>query len=186
MSGEARDEELFLKFLDGEKDMFAALVKRYERPLTNFIYRLLGNKAEAEDVFQETFLRVYEKGGRFKGERKFRPWLYKIALNLARSSLRKRHRRRRLENAAARDLAEVNFSSTHETERMETAAIIKKAVGRLPPRQKEVFVLYQYQGLSYQEIAQVLNRKLGTVKSQMHFALKNLKNSPDRLDVSSE
>lgn len=95
------DEALFLRFRDkGDDEAFRALIDRYHDDLLRFLYRMLGDRQAAEDVFQEAFLQAHLSGATFDGTRKFRPWFFTIAANKARDLLRKRKRRRMAELSA--------------------------------------------------------------------------------------
>ena len=89
---EHTDEELMRRAAHGDEDAFALLVRRYESPLYGYLRRMLGNGADAEDAFQETFLRVHQHRSRYRQGAPFRPWLYQIATNLCRDRLRSRRR----------------------------------------------------------------------------------------------
>ena len=166
------DEELLAAFLRGEEAMFAELVRRYEEPLHAFICRLTGEPAEAPDLFQETFIRVFQHAATFRGESRFKTWLYAIAANVCRS-----HRKRGRESFSAAEKTPVPFShgTNGAAEAKEIGQRIGQAVGALPLEQREVFVLKVYDELSYAEIARAVGRPLGTVKSQMRLALGKLR-----------
>src|SRR5579859_1894615 len=91
--GEPSDEHLLADYRTGDKSAFAALVSRYQRELYHFLVRFLGNRASAEDVFQETFLQVHQSAEQFDPQRRFRPWLFTIAANKARDLIRSQSRR---------------------------------------------------------------------------------------------
>lgn len=178
---EASDESLVKDFLKGDEAAFEQLVRRYEVPLMGFLFRYVADLQEAQEVFQETFIRVYTKAGRFDVSRKFKTWLYTIALNLARTALKRRRGApllaREDESGLHEDRAVLegatpqNYSPEHQHANRELGELVRGAVMSLSIRQQEVFVLFQYQGMSYAEIAEVLERPLGTVKSQMHYAV---------------
>lgn len=175
------DESLVKEFLGGGKKAFEQLVRRYEMPLMGFLFRYLADIQDAEEVFQETFIRVYTKGERFDATRKFKTWLYTIAINLARTALKRRRSApllaREDESGRHDDRAVLegetgeDYSPDKRHAGRELGELVKDAITSLPCRQQEVFVLFQYQGLSYAEIAGVLGRPLGTIKSQMHYAV---------------
>lgn len=178
---EASDESLLAAFLEGEEKTFEQLVRRHERPLLNFLYRYLGEVQEAEEVFQETFIRVYTKALRFDPEKKFKTWLYTIALNLARTAFKRKRTSpllaRQDDSGGSQDKIVLEGQASEEylpekkQNNRELGELVENAVKSLPRRQREVFMLYQYQELSYAEIAAVLGRPLGTIKSQMHYAI---------------
>lgn len=178
-----RDERLVALACGGHGAAFDMLVKRYEARLYNYLRRMCGNAADAEDVFQETFLRVYKNLNAFQQDRLFRPWLYQIATNASRDF--GRSRRRRLarflsgrQNEEGRDYLEEAASPApgprEYANAEETAARLAAAVSRLPEGQRAVFLMARYHEMPYDEIADALNIPVGTVKSRMNTAVKFL------------
>lgn len=178
------DEELVRRVGRGDPQALRTLVERWRDPLFGYLFRLLGSREDAEDLFQEAFLRVLRHASRFDAARSFRPWLYSIATNLVRNVYRARGHRdalsldRGAEDApesplaarlAARSQGPVETAVLGEDERR-----VRQAVETLPEKGRAALVLFYYQGLSYQEIAQVLEVPLGTVKSRIHNALGQL------------
>lgn len=170
------DEQLIARFQQGDVYAYDLLVKRYRDPLMNFIYRFLGDKTDAEDILQETFLRLYKNKHYYKEIAKFSTWIYTIAGNLAKTELRKRKRR---------NIFSIhNFMSTEKDyelpdkgitpDKYADAAItdkeIQKSIGKLSPKFKQVILLRDVQGFSYEEISQIVNIPLGTVKSRVNRA----------------
>ncbi|HYE97612.1 MAG TPA: sigma-70 family RNA polymerase sigma factor [Planctomycetota bacterium] len=162
------DEALFLAFLRGESGPFEVLVRRHEAPLYRFLLRRATSAGQAEDLFQETWVGVLRGRHTYREGRPFRPWLYAIALNLA----RKAHGRPR---PASLDTVDEAVQAEPGIGRAETSDRVQAAVQALPEAQREVFLLSEYDGLPYAEIAELLGRPLGTVKSQMHYAIKQLR-----------
>jgi len=157
----------------GDDAAFAALVRRYEAPLFNFARRMLGHGSEADDVFQETFVRVYRHRDRFDSGLRFRPWLYRIAANLCRD--RRRWWKRRPGDDYSVDvdhasIADTASSPSDHARAAEIGAAIDAAVARLPEKHRAVFVMARYDGLGYDEIAAALGIPVGTVKSRMNKA----------------
>jgi RNA polymerase sigma-70 factor (ECF subfamily) len=158
---------------------FGELVRRYEKPVFNFILRTVHSRALAEELFQETFLRAYRAVGSFKPQAEsasVRAWLYRIAVNLCRDEVRSA--RFQAASALAQELGD---DLPHGGPTPEAAAQIEQrakkvraAVMALSDMQREVVLLFQYQGLTYPEIAATLEVPLGTVKSRMHAALCSL------------
>ena len=181
--GELNDEECFDKFIGGDESGFEALVRRYEAPLTNFLVRLTGNRASAEDAFQDAFLRVYEKRHLFKPGLPFKPWLYRIAVNAARD----RFRVSRHESGALPEGEDVLDTSSpsplREISRREIADRVAVALEQLPAVQKQVFLLREYDDLSYTDISEVLQRPVNTVKSDMRRGLEHLRQLLGSLEV---
>jgi len=179
------DEELLADFLRGREEMFEPLVRRYEGPLFAFIFRITGNEADAADLFQETFLRVYRHRKSYTGRGNFRSWLYAIATNVCRSRLRKRELPRSGE-AADCDRENGGPSPPQVTEAREVGEQVAVLVNDLPEDQREVLVLKIYEDLTYTEIAETLDRPIGTVKSQMRYALQKLRGPLRRLIDAGE
>ena len=192
------DEELYLRYRKtGDREVFAVLVRRYERELYNYLRRYLGDPELAEDAFQGTFLQVHLKCETFQEGRRFRPWLYAVATNQAIDAQRraKRHRMVSLDREAAAQsdqpqrLGDV-FEGTEpdpfdEAVRSERGAWVREAVARLSPSLRPVIELVYYQGLSYGEAAEALGIPVGTVKSRMHAAVKKLGSWWEEAEASS-
>ncbi len=166
---------------------FDALVRRYETSLFNYACRLLDNREDARDVFQETFLRVYRHRARYRRGAPVRPWIYRIATNLCRDRLRARRRRPAVSldasassNSASKPLRETladNRSDPAADARAgEVEARIRAALQKLPIKQRSVFVMARYQDMPYNEIARALFVPVGTVKSRMNKAVGFLMN----------
>lgn len=172
------DETLFAAYGRGDADKLGELVRRYEAPLFRFLHRRAGNAAQAEDLFQETWMSVIKGRASFKEGSAFKPWLYAIALNLARGA------RRSLPAAGPLPPESAPLSPDSPTRalaRRESAAAVRRLIDALPDVQREVFTLSEYDGLSYAEIGQLLGRPLGTVKSQMHYAVRQIREGLERL-----
>jgi len=170
------DEELIARFQNGDAYAFDLLVRRYKDPLLNFIYRFLGDFVESEDIVQETFYRVYKNKHYYKEVAKFSTWIYTIAGNLAKTELRRRKRRRvfsiHKETAAEKELELPDLQSDPEKEvnTIVTEKIIQKAINSLPQKFRQVIVLRDIQGFSYEEISSIIKVPLGTVKSRVNRA----------------
>lgn len=174
---------------------FAVLIKRYERPLYNFILRMISSPAEAEELFQETFLRIYKNLDNFRGGASFSPWAYRIAHNLCIDSLRRPDKRIFVElekddsdevSVLDRMVNEQSPNPENELYRRQIGHSIQEAVQELPPKLRSVFVMYQYDHFPYEEIAVVLEIPLGTVKSRMHAALQQLSTKLRHLTPTGE
>jgi RNA polymerase sigma-70 factor (ECF subfamily) len=155
---------------EGNVMAFEMLLRRYQRPIFGFILRQVGDRARAEDVFQETFLRGCRQPDAFK------PWAFAIAANLCRNEARRDQVRQgtqpaeRINGYAGTDPNPEGAAQASEARRK-----IEHALQQLPAAQREVFVLYHYTRLSYDEIAEALEIPLGTVKSRMNAALTGLR-----------
>ncbi len=170
------DEELIARFQDGDAYAFDLLVRRYKDPLLNFIYRFIGDFIESEDIVQETFYRVYKNKHYYKEVAKFSTWIYTIAGNLAKTELRRRKRRKvfsiHKESPVDKelDLPDLKSDPEREVNTVVTEKIIQKAIGRLPVKFRQVIVLRDIQGFSYEEISSIIKVPLGTVKSRVNRA----------------
>ncbi len=167
------DEELFSGYLAGDMGSFEELVDRYRKPLFTVVMRMVGDRQEAEDIFQETFIRVIRNRGRFDSDRSFSSWVFSIAGNLARDHLR---RRKRNPVSTAADPPEGAGGEDPESNTMkrEIKKEVDKALDKLSADQKEVFLLREYGGLSFKEIAKMKKTNLNTILSRMHLAMKKM------------
>lgn len=168
------DEQLIAKFQLGDVQAYDVLVRRYKDQLLNFIYRFVGNRSDAEDLVQETLLRVYKNKHMYKEIAKFSTWVYTIAGNLAKTELRrrKRHKIFSVSNFVNEerdyDIPDKALSPEKQVDSTMQEAIIQKAIEKLPVKFKEVIILRDIQGFAYEEISQILNIPLGTVKSRVN------------------
>ncbi len=161
---------------DGDEGAFRILVERWEGVVFAFLVRMLGSREEAQDLTQETFVRMVGAAGRYRPTGQFRSWLLRIAGNLARSRLR----RRRVIRWLSLDLAAVDPPAEQpgalaDIEHREQCAAVRAAVGRLPDRQRQALVLRQYHDLSYDEIAQAMGTTTGSVQMLLHRAMNALR-----------
>lgn len=170
----------------GDRVAFDRLVDLYQDKVYNFVARMVGDSSEAEDIAQEAFVKAFRNLPSFRGAASFQTWLYRIANNLTIDSVRRRQRRDNTfsldaplendESQVARELEDV--SVTGPSGRLETAElqrVVHKAIRELSPKLRTVVVLYELQGLSYEEIADILRVPLGTVKSRLFNARMELK-----------
>ncbi|MBL8963040.1 MAG: sigma-70 family RNA polymerase sigma factor [Phycisphaeraceae bacterium] len=181
------DERLIERVRSGDRPAFRTLIERYEVELLNFLVRLVGERSAAEDVFQETFLQVYQSLGTFDLERTFRPWLFTIAANKGRDYLRKKGRQRTVDlsapvfsgangedgaGATFVDLMRIDLPGPNEAlDTKERERRVQEAVQSLPLALREILLLSYFQRLSYAQIAEELGIPLGTVKSRLHAAV---------------
>jgi RNA polymerase sigma-70 factor (ECF subfamily) len=168
-----RDEWLMAEVAAGKREHLEPLIRRYANPLLTFIRRMVGDRHRSEELFQEVFLAVWIKRRQYQFPRPFKSWLYAIALNKCRASLRARS----IPVALAFEEDSPTTPSTGEPSPVEkaiateTAALVATAVTRLPPRQRVVVVLRIWEGMSYGEIANTVGRTEATVRSHMHHGL---------------
>jgi RNA polymerase sigma-70 factor (ECF subfamily) len=166
------DEHLYERLRQGELRAFDTLYARYERRLFGFILSYLKDRQEAEDVFHEAFLGVLRSRGLRFSQGGFRAWLYQIARNDALNRLRKRSRWQKAAEAAPAPPPEASDETKLDERKVEAA--LGDAVARLPEPLSELYHL-RASGLSYEEMARVLELPLGTVKSRMHEMMTQLK-----------
>jgi RNA polymerase sigma-70 factor (ECF subfamily) len=161
----------------GDPVSFEQLYQLYGRRITNYIFRMTGSRADAEDLTQETFVQAFRKIDTLKENRKFQSWLFRIAQNHVYQKYRgKRPQMESIDEPDRSELSDVAKMSTPSSspegqllsEEMER--VIGGVIGELPEKYREVFVLSAVQGLSYQEISEVVGRSLAAVKSDIHRA----------------
>jgi len=177
------DEQLLDDYRNGEKSAFAALVSRYQRELYHFLVRFLGNRASAEDVFQETFLQVHQSAEQFDPQRRFRPWLFTIAANKARDLIRSQARRPASplqasisagddESGEFIDLMQSAADLPGEPmEKQELQQQVQQTVTGMPEHLREILLLSYFHQFPYKQISEILDIPLGTVKSRLHAAV---------------
>lgn len=175
---QATDEQLVQRVLKGEKHAFDLLVLRYQHRLLGLINRFVRDPHEAEDVAQEAFIKAYKAMGNFRGDSAFYTWLYRIAINTANNHLVSRGRRPPDvdvdvddgENVDAQ-LAMADIDTPEANQRRdELKAVIDKAIRDLPEDLRTAFTLREFSGLSYEEITEIMDCPVGTVRSRIFRA----------------
>ncbi|MDQ3324072.1 MAG: sigma-70 family RNA polymerase sigma factor [Acidobacteriota bacterium] len=170
------DGELIEKAIGGREDGFEELVRRYQRPITAYVYRMLNNYDASLDVTQEVFIKVYNSLNRYSSDYKFSTWLYRIAHNAAIDYMRKNSVSQQSIEAENADgsyqlqIESPNPSPEQERERSEWRREIESVVKCLPTVYRELILLRHAQDLSYDEIAEITNLPLGTVKNRLFRA----------------
>jgi RNA polymerase sigma-70 factor, ECF subfamily len=188
-----------LAFRTGDPRAFAVLVRRHRTPVFNFILRFTGHRARAEDVLQETWLKVVRSAPDYEAKAKFTTWLYTIARNLCVDSARKESYRQTtsLESPTVgvgeddgRPLGEALPDEGASPERGAYNArlrpLLERALAGLPEEQREVFVLREYSGIPFKDIALVTGVSENTVKSRMRYALEGLRRRLNELGVDGD
>ena len=158
----------------GDRNAFSELVCRHAQGVQHVIYRMCGNTQLAEDASQETFIRAWLNLGSFRPQASLRNWLYRIAVNTAIDMLRKE---KRILPGSLEDfhLMDQRLGPEAHFLNRERTALVQKAILSLPEASRAVLVLREYQGLSYQEISDVLDIPMGTVMSRLNYARNSLK-----------
>lgn len=171
------DMNLIKKFKAGDESAFEELVKRYQKKVYNTTYRMMGNREDANDLAQEAFLRVYRKLDRFKGNSSFSTWLFTVTTNLCRDEMRKRQRRLQTTSLSEkeRNIPDEMMSPEDLSLQRELRDKLQQVIDKLPNKHREVIILREFQGLSYDEIAEVTGVSMGTVKSRLSRARRSIK-----------
>jgi RNA polymerase sigma-70 factor, ECF subfamily len=174
------DASVVAAYLDGRPEAFQELVERYQKRLLNFVYRTIGDRERAEDLVQEVFIRVHRHLHRFDQTKKFSTWIYTIASNLAKNELRNRSRNplvlfQAMKKNWEADHRPLQFEDPHHRpddlyRKRHLRELVEWAVAQLPEHHREVFVLRELEGKSYEDIAEITNCNLGTVKSRLNRA----------------
>lgn len=175
------DEELISRFQNGDARAFDQIIYRFKDRLIIFVYRFLGNQERAEDIVQDTFMKVYTHKHSYREIAKFSTWLYTIAGNLARTELRKMKRRKTY------SLSELSYDDkeyeipvikdpSNSLEKRNIGKNIQVALNELPPDFKTMIILRDIQELSYEDISRIVGVPIGTVKSRINRGRLKLKN----------
>lgn len=168
--------------LDGDVNAYEALVKEYEKNVYNLALRMTGNSEDAADMAQEAFIKAYNSLTAFRGDSKFSVWLYRIVSNVCLDFLRSRSRKQTVSLSTENDdgeeveldIADEMHSPEQLLDRSLTRDAVRRGLAALPPDHREILLLREIQGLSYEEIADVLGLEAGTVKSRIFRARKKL------------
>lgn len=178
------DPDLIRRWREGGPDAFADLVRRWEAPVARFLARLTTRPDLAPDLCQEVFLRVHLARQRYRPEATFSTWLFRIALNVARDAARRE--RHRPEPLTDHDLPAPAETAEAHCERQELAQAVDQALAGLPEPLREVLVLRHYAGISFEEIARLLEEPASTIKSRFSAALSRLRVVLQQLGWSHE
>ena len=171
MKNELNDEELILRFQNGDRAAYTQLVNKYRDRIINFIFRFVGDMDSAQDLAQDTFFKFYQKKDSYKQIAKFSTWLYTIAANLAKTELRKNKRRK---TSTVSDLSKNDYEftivDTEEDNEMDIkeAYFLEKSILDLDVEFRTIIILREIQELSYESISKILKLPLGTVKSRIN------------------
>lgn len=184
------DEELVDSVLAGNRSDFDTLIERWQKPLFNFVLRFMNSEEEARDACQDAFVNAYRNLSKFKKQSKFSSWLFKIAINRCNTLLKKRKRWRTFfdpmnEGEQFADAIAEENNMEHVVEREQIYERMRRAISELPPEQKTVLLLKEYEGLKFHEISEMLDCPLSTVKSRMYYALDGLRKALKLVEVKS-
>ena len=177
------EKELISLSQKGDIDAFEELVARYERKVYTIAYRYMGNPEDASDLAQETFLKVFKSIDKFRGESSFSTWIYRITANICKDELRKIKRKPQTsldqeiwldEGSVIRQVVDEKPTPDEVFEQKELWNYLQDLIANLSPEYRMVIVLRDINGYSYEEIAQITETSLGTVKSRLNRARKAL------------
>lgn len=171
------DEELAAKFREGEKRVsFTLIVERYQKRIYFSARKLCnGDHDEADEIAQETFVKVFEALDSFRGEAKLYTWIYRIMMNAVIYKTRRKKVRKNVGLEEVEDTLETHDHSPHERmERTEMTALIEEAIETVPPKQREVFLLRFYDEMPYEQMSEVLGTSVGGLKANYFHAVKKI------------
>jgi RNA polymerase sigma-70 factor (ECF subfamily) len=186
MITEQADEDLMVLYQKGEVRAFEVLLSRHRKPVYNFVLRFVGDKETAEDLLQETFMRVIKGAEAYKRQAKFTTWVYTIARNLCVDQSRRRKHRKHASLDAPMDASEdsgtlldvipgAEMASDRKTVNKQLHATMQKAIAELSEEQREVFLMREFLDMPFKQIADVVGVPENTVKSRMRYALEKLR-----------
>ena len=160
------DRKIVDRVLKGDSEAFNLLVRQWEKPIYNFIFRLIGEREEAMDLCQESFMKAYRELGTLKDRDRFSAWLYRIAHNTCYSRLRK---------DIGKTFVELQPETRSIRPSIESQLAVEKALKHLPEEQREAVVLKVFHELKFEEIAQIQGAPVSTVKSRLYMGFEKLR-----------
>lgn len=181
------DTRLIHAALSGDHEAYGELVIKYEKFIYNISFNLVGNSEDAFDISQETFMKAYRSLGSFRGDSKFTTWIYRICQNAAKDYLRTKSRHQTVSltahdddensNDVQMDIPDDGISSQPDLslQRKESRKAVREAISQLSEDHRNVIILRDIEGYSYDEISEILNVEIGTVKSRLNRARLNIK-----------
>jgi RNA polymerase sigma-70 factor (ECF subfamily) len=189
MATNRTDEQLVESAVSGDAEAFGEIVERWERKIFALCFGMLGREDEARDAAQEAFIAAYRNIGSFRGDAKVSSWLHRIAVNQCLTTKRRtKTRSEEFLNVETEEetrifVAPASLSPLRTTEQNERLKLVRQAVTSLPEDLREVVVMKEFEELTFQEISEVLELPLSTVKSRMYTALKQLRRKLERSPV---
>jgi RNA polymerase sigma-70 factor (ECF subfamily) len=177
------DAELLERYAAGEEAAFREIVDRYKNGLYTFLRRFLNQQELVEDVFQDTFLQLFSSRDSFDVSRPLRPWLFTIAANKAKDTLRKQQRKAAIPIGTIADALEMSFDDVLNTltsdttvpydhlEKKETTSQVRLIIANMPENLRQILILAYFNQFSYKQMARILSIPIGTVKSRLHTAV---------------
>ncbi|WP_371377310.1 RNA polymerase sigma factor [Thalassotalea aquiviva] len=172
---ERNDEALIKKALNGSKSAWISLVKRYEKPLYNYAFRMVSNREDALDLMQDIFVAVFRNLSSFRGDSKFKSWLFRIAHYRCIEFYRRKKSTLSLDDEPEMEAQKHQSCPEHSTFQARQSSDLVDAMGRLPINQRTVVELKFFQHFTFEEISEQLGVSINTVKSRLYTALDKLK-----------
>lgn len=180
---EIPEHELVVRCKKGDREAFNCLVEKYQTKVVNIAYGMLSNQEDAYDAAQEVFIRIYRNIGNFQGKSSLSTWIYRIVANVCTDLLRKRGRKSVIsldsspgeEDSAPKELRDPALTPEAAAALSETQREVRQAISTLVEEQRIIITLYDIEGMSYEEIAHIVDCPVGTVKSRLNRARKALK-----------
>ncbi len=162
-----------------EREDFKSCYIKYANKIYRVAYKMLNNHEDAVDVVQEVFLRAYKNWNNFKGLSKMSTYLYRIAVNLSYDYFRRKSKEKKIENLNYENLASLSFKNDFDTKFRNERIIneIKEEIDKLTEKQKTVFILKTYEELTYEEIAKILRKRVGTIKATYYQTLQKIRDN---------
>lgn len=183
------DAQLVEEFRGGNMDAFNTLVERWQQRIHRFAYRYFSSHDDAMEITQKTFIKVYKKVNTLEDAEKFSSWIYRIANNLCLDEVKRAGRKRSapMEAIAKQPVAKsIVENPDRPIQQQELGAILQQALNRLPPEQRIVVIMKEYEGLKFREIADILDEAENTVKSRMYYGLTSLRKIFDQWNIEME
>jgi len=171
----AETEEAVRRFCGGDEEAFSQIIGRWERKIYNLAWRMLGNREDAQDVVQETFLSVFKSAKSLRDPASFATWVYRITLNHCRARWRDRQ--------PASDEQQEGLPARGSGDRLEARDLIRKALSGLSEDHRSAIILKEYLGLSLEELARVMECPLSTAKSRLYHGLRDVTRNLKRMGV---
>ena len=192
------DSTLIHRYLKGDASAFNTLVWRWEQRIFNLALKYLGDREMAQDVSQKTFIRAYKNLRKLRRADRFAPWIYQIAVNLCRDELRRQKSNGTISldaSIAGKDGKSISLSESlpdtgkptdGRAQEADIAGLINAALSMIPEEQRVVIVMKEYQGLTFAEIAEILQQPLNTIKSRLYYGLTAMRKAFKSMDVEEE
>lgn len=177
------DSKVISRFMDGDDEAFRIVINHYKNGLYAFLKRFLNHHDQVEDVFQETFLQLYNSRSSFDPTKNLRPWLFTIAANKAKDALRKQQRTAAISIGSIANTDDMSFGDAldilgnhdkmplDELAKDETAMMVRQIISEMPENLREILILSYFNQFSYKQMAEMLSIPIGTVKSRLHTAV---------------